>query len=200
MFPDRGINLSTYFTKQCIIIILPWCHVLFFLNSNSFPLIKYRTFNLSACTILFIPGSNLRAMLYYSQITTSNITVRWIHPYQDADLVQSYNVSLRERYYSYSHKASVELQTNYTFESSFTPSFLYYFEITSNVLLSDPEETFTVKTNTINLVVGKKFINFSGHLFFLNLDNDTWRIKAFFCCFLWRFFVCVCFFSNHYLY
>nr|XP_034338877.1 uncharacterized protein LOC109617378 [Crassostrea gigas] len=97
--------------------------------------------------------SNLRAVYSNSQITTSNITVWWNHPYQDADLVQSYNVSLRERSNSYNYKASVELQTNYTFESSFSPSFLYFFEITSNVLLSDPEKTFTVKTNTINLVV-----------------------------------------------
>lgn len=100
-------------------------------------------------------------MYYYAQITTSNITVWWNHPYQDVDLVQSYNVSLREIYNSYNYKASVELQTNYTFESSFTPSFLYFFEITSNVLLSDPEETFNVKTNTINLVVGKNYINVS---------------------------------------
>lgn len=121
---------------------------------------RYRIFHSIACKILFIPGSNLRAVYSNSQITTSNITVWWIHPYQDADLVQSYNVSLRERYYSYNHMASVELHTNYTFESSFTPSFLYYLEITSNVLLSDPEETFTVKTNTINLVVGKKSENY----------------------------------------
>lgn len=129
--------------------------------------IKYRTFNLTACTIMFISGSNLRAVYYYSQITTSNITVWWNHPYQDADLVQSYNVSLRESSYSYNYKASVELQTNYTFESSFSPSFLYFFEITSNVLLSDPEETFTVKTNTINLVVGKKSIKYCCWGFFL---------------------------------
>lgn len=165
MFPDRGIHLSTCITKQCT--ILPWCHALLKKKITTPFFIKYRTFNLTACTILFISGSNLRAMLYYSQITTSNITVRWNHPYQDADLVQSYNVSLRERYYSYNHMASVELRTNYTFESSFTPSFLYYFEITSNILLSEPEETFTVKTGTIYLVVGKKSINFSGHLFFL---------------------------------
>lgn len=129
--------------------------------------ITYRTFNLTACTILFIPGSNLRAVYSNSQITTSNITVWWNHPYQDADLVQSYNVSLRERSNSYNYKASVELQTNYTFESSFSPSFLYFFEITSNVLLSDPEETFTVKTNTINLVVGKKSIKYCCWVIFL---------------------------------
>lgn len=136
-----------------------------FFENNSYSLITYLTFNLTACKMLFIPESNLRAVYYNAQVTTSNITVWWGHPYQDADLVQSYNVSLRERYYSYNHKASVELQTNYTFESSFTPSFLYYFEITSNVLLSDPEETFTVKTNTINLVVGKKFIIVLVHLY-----------------------------------
>lgn len=134
-------------------------------------MINHRTFNLTACTILFIPGSNLRAMLYYSQITTSNITVRWNHPYQDADLVQSYNVSLRERYYSYNHKAFVELQTNYTFESSFTPSFMYYLEITSNVLLSDPEETFTVRSNSFYLVVGNEFINISVHPYFLLIQS-----------------------------
>lgn len=104
---------------------------------------------------MFISGSNLGAVYYYSQITTSNITVWWNHPYQDADLVQSYNVSLREIYNSYDHNASAELQTNYTFVSSFTPSFLYVFEVSSNVMLNDPEETFIVKTNAINLVVGE---------------------------------------------
>lgn len=166
-----------------------------FFENNSFSLITYLTFNLTACKILFIPESNLRAVYYNAQVTTSNITVRWDHPYQDADLVQSYNVSLRERYYSYNHKASVELQTNYTFESSFTPSFLYYFDITSNVLLSDPEETFTVKTNTIYLVVGKKLSIFLVICWIvINLDNDPWRIKACFGLFLFSFY------SNHYLY
>lgn len=140
--------------------------------------IKYRTFNLTACTILFITGSNLRAVYSNSQITTSNITVWWNHPYQDEDLVQSYNVSLRESSYSYNYKASVELQTNYTFESSFSPSFLYFFEITSNVLLSDPEETFTVKTNTINVVVGKKSIKYCCWLVFFSLDYDSRRINV----------------------
>lgn len=56
-------------------------------------------------------------------------------------------------YNTHNYLASVELQTNYTFVSSFTPSFLYLFEVYSNVLLSDPEETFIVKTNTIYLVV-----------------------------------------------
>lgn len=107
---------------------------------------------------MFISGSNLRAVYNSSEITTSSITVWWNHPYQDADLVQSYNVSLRERYYSYNHMASVELHTNYTFVSSFTPSFLYFFEVSSNVMLSDPEETFIVKTNAINLVVGERCI------------------------------------------
>uniref|UniRef100_A0A8W8MM35 Uncharacterized protein n=1 Tax=Magallana gigas TaxID=29159 RepID=A0A8W8MM35_MAGGI len=97
--------------------------------------------------------SNLRAVYNSSEITTSSIKVWWNHPYQDADLVQSYNVSLREIYNSYGHNASAELQTNYTFASYFTPSFLYVFEVSSNVMLNDPEETFIVKTNAINLVV-----------------------------------------------
>lgn len=104
---------------------------------------------------MFISGSNLRAVYNSSEITTSSIKVWWNHPYQDADLVQSYNVSLREIYNSYGHNASAELQTNYTFASSFTPSFLYVFEVSSNVMLNDPEETFIVKTNAINLVVGE---------------------------------------------
>lgn len=113
-----------------------------------------------------ISEAHIGAVFTSSKTTTSNITVWWNHPYQDADLVQSYNVSLRESSNSYSYKASVELQTNYTFESSFPPTFLYFFEITSNVLLSDPEETFTVKTNTINLVVGKKSIKYCCWFFF----------------------------------
>lgn len=104
---------------------------------------------------MFISGSNLRAVYNSSEITTSSIKVWWNHPYQDADLVQSYNVSLREIYNSYGHNASAELQTNYTFAFSFTPSFLYVFEVSSNVMLNDPEETFIVKTNAINLVVGE---------------------------------------------
>lgn len=108
--------------------------------------------------IIFISGSNLRAVYNSSEITTSSMKVWWNHPDQDADLVQSYNVSLREIYNSYDHNASAELQTNYTFVSSFTPSFLYVFEVSSNVMLNDPEETFIVKINAINLVVGKPCI------------------------------------------
>lgn len=110
------------------------------------------------CKRLSIQGFNLTAVYNSSEISTTSITVLWNHPYQDADLVQSYNVSLREIYNSYNYKTSVELQTNYTFESSFTPSFLYLFEVFSNVFLSDPDETIIVKTNTIYLVVGKQFV------------------------------------------
>lgn len=108
--------------------------------------------------IISISGSNLRAVYNSSEITTSSIKVWWNHPDQDANLVQSYNVSLREIYNSYDHNASAKLQTNYTFVSSFTPSFLYVFEVSSNVMLNDPEETFIVKINAINLVVGKPCI------------------------------------------
>lgn len=119
----------------------------------------YHLFYQRVNDIMFISGSNLRAVYNSSEITTSSIKVWWNHPYQDADLVQSYNVSLRERSNSYNYKAFAELQTNYTFVSSFTPSFLYFFEVSSNVMLSDPEESFIVKTNTINLVVGELCIH-----------------------------------------
>ncbi|XP_065942276.1 uncharacterized protein [Magallana gigas] len=97
--------------------------------------------------------TRLRAIFSFSKATTSNITVWWNHPNQDADLVQSYNVSLRASDSSYIFQTPVELQTNYTFESSFLPGFLYYFEITSVVFLSDSVETIFVNTETINLVV-----------------------------------------------
>ncbi|XP_052690973.1 LOW QUALITY PROTEIN: uncharacterized protein LOC128168852 [Crassostrea angulata] len=97
--------------------------------------------------------TRLRAIFSSSKATTSNITVWWNHPYQDADLVQSYNVSLRAYDSSYNFQTSVELQTNYTFESSFLPGYLYYFEITSVIFLSDSAETIFVKTDTVNLVV-----------------------------------------------
>lgn len=104
-----------------------------------------------------ILGTRLRAILSSSKATTSNITVWWNHPNQDADLVQSYNVSLRASDSSYIFQTPVELQTNYTFESSFLPGFLYYFEITSVVFLSDSKETIFVKTDSFNLVVGKNY-------------------------------------------
>lgn len=118
----------------------------------------------------FIPGSNLRAVYDSSEITTSSITVRWTPPYLDPNLVQSYSVSLRgHQDPNYYVSASVHLQTSYTytFYSSFIPSFDYYLEITSNVLLSDPEETLSVKTDPIilHVIVGKTFINVSIYLF-----------------------------------
>lgn len=104
-----------------------------------------------------ILGTRLRAILSSSKATPSNITVWWNHPNQDANLVQSYNVSLRASDSSYIFQTPVELQTNYTFESSFLPGFLYYFEITSVVFLSDSKETIFVKTDSFNLVVGKNY-------------------------------------------
>lgn len=103
----------------------------------------------------FFQGTGLRAVFSSSKISTSNITVWWNHPHQDADLVQSYNVSLRAFDSSYNFQTSVELQTNFTFESSFPPSYLYYFEITSVVFLSESAKTILVKTDTVHLVVGK---------------------------------------------
>lgn len=116
-----------------------------------------------------------------SEITTSFITVRWTPPYLDPNLVQSYSVSLRGHQDSnYYDSASVHLQTSYmyTFYSSFIPSFNYYLEITSNILLSDPEETFSVKTGpfTLHVIVGKTFINVSIYLIFYNLINDQLRM------------------------
>lgn len=101
--------------------------------------------------------AHIGAVFSSSKTTTTNITVWWNHPYQNADLVQSYNVSLRAFDSSYFFQTSVELQTNYTFESSFLPGYLYYFEITSVVFLSESAETIFVKTDAINLVVGKNY-------------------------------------------
>lgn len=103
---------------------------------------------------LLILEAHIGAVFSSSKTTTSNITVWWNHPYQNADLVQSYNVSLRAEDSSYNFQTSVELQTNYTFESAFLPGYLYYFEITSVVYLSESAETIFVKTDAINLVVG----------------------------------------------
>lgn len=100
--------------------------------------------------------AHIGAVLSSSKATTSNITVWWNHPFQNADLVQSYNVSLRALDSSYFFQTSVELQTNYTFESSFLPGYLYFLEITSVVFLTDSAETIFVKTDPFNIVVGKK--------------------------------------------
>lgn len=66
----------------------------------------------------------------------------------------------------------------YTFYSSFIPSFNYYLEITSNILLSDPEETFSVKTDpiTLHVIVGKTFIMFLSIYCVNNLINDHLRM------------------------
>ena len=88
-------------------------------------------------------------------ITTSNITVWWSRPFQDADLVQSYNVSLSENFNTSYLQTSVDLNTNYTFVSYFPPSYWFVFEITSIVVLNDPSETFFVKSDPVNLFVGK---------------------------------------------
>ncbi|XP_065942268.1 uncharacterized protein [Magallana gigas] len=97
--------------------------------------------------------AHIGAVLSSSKATTSNITVWWNHPFQNADLVQSYNVSLRALDSSYFFQTSVELQTNYTFESSFLPGYLYFLEITSVVFLTDSAETIFVKTDPFNIVV-----------------------------------------------
>lgn len=137
-----------------------------FLSNNSYFLFLFFFYQIWNS---FIPGSNLRAVYDSSEITTSSITVRWTPPYLDPNLVQSYSVSLRGHQDSnYYDSASVHLQTSYmyTFYSSFIPSFNYYLEITSNILLSDPEETFSVKTDpiTLHVIVGKTFINVSIYL------------------------------------
>lgn len=51
--------------------------------------------------------------------------------------------------------ATVTITTDIEFVilAFFIPSFSYYLEITSSVLLSDPEETFSVQTGPIELVV-----------------------------------------------
>nr|XP_022300335.1 uncharacterized protein LOC111108627 [Crassostrea virginica] len=97
--------------------------------------------------------SNLRAIYQSSMITTSNITVWWSHPFLDSDLVQSYNVSLRENFNTSYLQASVDLTTNYTFVSYFPPSYWFVFEIASFVVLNDPIETFFVNSDPVNLFV-----------------------------------------------
>uniref|UniRef100_A0A8W8N019 Fibrillin-1 n=1 Tax=Magallana gigas TaxID=29159 RepID=A0A8W8N019_MAGGI len=109
--------------------------------------------------------TRLRAIFSSSKTTTSNITVWWNHPYQNADLVQSYNVSLRAFDSSYNFQTSVELQTNYTFESSLLPGYLYFFEITSVVFLNDSADTIFVKTDTVNIVVGVPKVTFPSSEF-----------------------------------
>lgn len=121
--------------------------------------------------IFLILEAHIGAVFSSSKTTTADITVWWNHPYQNADLVQSYNLSLRSFDSSYNFQTSVELQTNYTFKSSFLPGYLYYFEIISVVFLSESAETIFVKTDVINLVVGKNY----SYLFIykkINIKHD----------------------------
>ncbi|XP_052712052.1 uncharacterized protein LOC128186279 isoform X2 [Crassostrea angulata] len=128
--------------------------------------------------------TRLRAIFSSSKTSTTNITVWWNHPYQNADLVQSYNVSLRAYDSSYNFKTSVEMQTNYTFESSFLPGYLYFFEITSVVFFNDSEATIFVKTDTVNLVVDllpprpmdTNASFFHPQLLFLSLPEDNYNV------------------------
>lgn len=130
-------------------------------NFPIYTLMRFLKWHFCSERFFYILGTLLRATFSSSKTTTSNITVWWNHPNQDVDLVQSYNVSLREKDSADIFHISVELQTNYTFESSFLPGSLYYFEITSVVYLKDSAETIFVKTNIINLVVGKHVCYFS---------------------------------------
>ena len=115
-------------------------------------------YNMQCINSLFlITGSNLRAIYQSSVITTSNITVWWNHPNQDSDLVQSYNISLREYDNTFSFQTSVNRETNFTFVSSFPPSYLYYFQITSVIDLKDPTETILVRSSSTALVIGETF-------------------------------------------
>ncbi|XP_065942257.1 uncharacterized protein [Magallana gigas] len=128
--------------------------------------------------------TRLRAIFSSSKTSTTNITVWWNHPYQNADLVQSYNVSLRAYDSSYNFQTSVEMQTNYTFESSFLPGYLYFFEITSVVFFNDSEATIFVKTDTVNLVVDllpprpmdTNASFFHPQLLFLSLPEDNYNV------------------------
>lgn len=119
------------------------------------PLSSFTTCNVLMIHFL-ITGSSLRAQNLVSNITTSNITVWWSHPYTDSDLVQSYDISLRENYNTYSFQRHLNLETSYIFTSSFPPSYLYYFQITSVINLKDPTETILV-TSSIPLVIGETF-------------------------------------------
>lgn len=95
-----------------------------------------------------------------SDITTSYITVWWNHPF-DSALVQSYVVRLTEYWGSIDLEEFAGRDTNFTFESNFTPGYLFYFEIVSTVLLIYPMELINVTTTTrIPLVVGIMLVNF----------------------------------------
>ncbi|XP_062609553.1 uncharacterized protein LOC134271352 [Saccostrea cucullata] len=96
---------------------------------------------------------NLRAVYRGSEITTSRITVWWDDPSSDSNLIQYYTVSLRDYWGSYNRHISVGRKNNHTFESYFTPGYLFYFYITSTVLLNDPTEIINVTTSWIPLVV-----------------------------------------------
>ncbi|XP_055997522.1 uncharacterized protein LOC125648181 [Ostrea edulis] len=90
---------------------------------------------------LCFPESNLRAVFLHSNITTSEINVKWRHPTTDSDLIQSYTVTIRDYDGSTRVSISVGRQTSYSSKSSFDPGHLYYFKVTSTIQLTDPEET-----------------------------------------------------------
>ncbi|XP_055997755.1 uncharacterized protein LOC125645868 isoform X2 [Ostrea edulis] len=89
--------------------------------------------------------NNLLANYKTSDITTSYITVWWNHPF-DSALVQSYVVRLTEYWGSIDLEEFAGRDTNFTFESNFTPGYLFYFEIVSTVLLIYPRKMINVTT------------------------------------------------------
>ncbi|XP_062605769.1 uncharacterized protein LOC134267580 [Saccostrea cucullata] len=97
--------------------------------------------------------NNLRAIYRRSEVSTTLITSWWDHPTVDASLIQSYTVVLTENGMTLNLSKVVGKETNCTFASNFLPGYLYYLRITSEILLSDPTERFSVTTDSIPLVV-----------------------------------------------
>jgi hypothetical protein len=78
----------------------------------------------------------------------------WWNPPVDSTFIQSYTVRLNENWGSLNLEEFAGNETYFTFQSNFTPGYLYYFAIVSTVLLIDPREAINVTTSRTPLVVG----------------------------------------------
>lgn len=85
-------------------------------------------------------------------------TLRWSHSFNDHGLRIEYNIfrqSHQNNGWVHEDTTSVGIVSQYTFSQCILqPGRLYHFYIRSNVLLTNPNETFYIDSNSIDVIMG----------------------------------------------
>lgn len=88
---------------------------------------------------------------------TCEVTLRWSHPTEDFHLIANYIVTrylLNNFRWALDEKVSVGITTQYSTSCTLLPGRFYYFEISQNVSLTDPDETLEVYSLRSYIVMG----------------------------------------------